>query len=789
MNKSRIIQKSLFVFLILSAVNMHISPAYAQIPGLTEAIIGGIVGTSVAARSASGPVKKGVAWSQDIYVSYFSDHLKKNSRAVPSEGDRRGFPVSAKTIHWVGESMYLDSPRPIKAVWVSPDGDSTVTKVTRFSGGTFRATLVNKKDLFSAHQGRWQIRILTASGQEVDRQNFYIGHADVDEESESVKNMREQLNLSKEDAVVVFSKREVIVQQQYGSLERLTKRIMILSDKGKEFAEVFIPVVQDVDHVTINYAYTIKPDGQVVDAREYGIQTFAKSYPDYSVFKFFSMTMPSLQKGSIVEYQILISSPIAKTDGMFFDSYSPRYRLPVIQSSYLLNVPKDMHLNYLQLNTKVDIKETSQGEDRKVYEFSSGPHASIEIEPFMPSPREVLGQVIITTAASWDDIARWWVNRIINKSKVTPDIQVYVDELIKGAVDTKEKIHRIYADVTKSIRYVGLDFGASIYDPADAASVFKNKYGDCKDQSMLLLAMLKAAGIDAHTALVSSGFGIQVQKDIPNVNEFNHVIVVAQDGDQKYFLDPTLKKYAFGTLPPWLENRYLLHIKDNQASFEFLPLSGHQINQTVTSIDLNFDDHLNVRGTAKIQWNGQENGDIRQYLYLLESNKQKEEFVDAVLKGVYSYAFRDSYEFKFEEDVDSPLVLQIAFHMDNWLLDAGGGNSLLQMYGGDVKVPDFVAKNRVFPVRLNSMDKQSMRITVKIPDRFDVEVPEPFALSNEYISNHVQYTYKDHLLQLDQELYNLKVDVPLDQIDSLRAAWEKISQANRKGVLLKPKKK
>lgn len=772
--------------LTLFLLPVSVSPGYAQIPGVTEAIIGGIVGASVTAASTS-PARKSAAWAQDMYTSFLCLQFKKG---VGRKLEQRGYPVTAKTVNWVGQSLYIDSPRPIKAVWMPPQADPIETRVFRAGGGAYRAVLNNRKDLFSKHAGRWEVKILTESGQEVDQQHFYVGLADVDKESKPIDEMKEQLDLSKKDAVIIFTKREVVVDDHYGSLTRLTKRIKLLTDKGKELVEVYIPFISGVETIYVNYAYTIKSSGEVVDATEYGIQNFAQSYPDYTAFRFFSMTLPSLQKGSILEYQILIASPHPKAEGMFLDHYTPRYLLPQIKSSYILNVLNTMNVKYLQLNTKVDVKEKPLGEDRTVYEFTSAEHAGIDVEPAMPSPREVLGEVVISTVSSWDDIAQWWMNLIKDKFEVTPEIQAYVDDLLKGATNNKEKIRRIYTDVSKNNRYVGLDFGSSVYEPADAASVFKNKYGDCKDQSMLLLAMLKAAGISAHTALASSGFGLRVQKDIPTLNEFNHVIVVAEDTDQKYFLDPTLKTYSLGVLPPWLENRYLLHIKDNKAFFEFVPLSGYKTNQTISDIDLNLDENLNVKGSMNVQWTGQKNGDIRWYLYQLESDKQKEEFVDAVLKGVYPYALRDSYELQFEDDFDKPFSLTINFHMDNWLLEAGGGNYLLHMFGGSIQVPDFVAKNRVFPVLLNSTDLQTVRIKLKIPGRFDVEIPPPFDLPrNDYLGNRVHYTYKDQLLQLEQEIFNLKVDVPLDQIDSLRADWEKISQFNRKGVLLKPKNK
>ncbi len=777
-------------FLLLSIAilgGILVSPVYAQFSSIASAIAG-VVASSLAVNANSNKSQESLPWSEDLYESHLVEHLKKDSGEIKFNGDQRGFSVTTKRIIWIGSSVFLKSSRPVQAMWVAPDGDPIVTKISRFNKKVYRADLVNKKELFKKHPGHWQVRIIAENKQELDRQNFYIGKADLVQESKPVVEAQEKLDLSGEDAVVVFSKREIVLLDDFSSAERLTRRMMLLSDKGKDLVEIYLPIFYGIDDVFINYAYTIKPDGEIVDAREYGIQNYAKEYPDYKAFQFFTMTMPSLQKGSILEFQILITSREPKAKGMFFDSYQPRRFLPVIKSSYSLNVPSDLNVRYLRFNTPVDVQEAPQEAGRKNYQFSMNLRPGVKPEPGMPSERESMGEVILSTSKSWDEIAQWWHGLIKDKSNVSAEIQSHVDDLIKNTVDVREKIRKINFDVADNIRYVGFNFGHSIYEPADATTVFKNKYGDCKDQSMLLLAMLKAAGINAHTALASSGLGLKVQTDIPTLSEFNHVIVVAEDRKEKYFLDPTLKQYPFGVLPAWLENRQIMHVKEGKAVFEDIPMSNYQSNRIDTAVNLEFDSKLNLHGTMVINWFGQSNGNIRQILYQLVSPKQKEEFVDTILKGIYSYARRDSYEFVSDENVDLPLTLKLSFHMHNWLLEAGAGQYLLHLYGGNIEVPSYLGKNRKFPVRVNESNKQSLHVSIKIPDNFDVEIPPSFDLAHEYQQNHVHYKFENHILTLDQEILNLKGDIPLDQIDSLRSAWESIAQANRKGVLLKPKK-
>ena len=62
----------------------------------------------------------------------------------------------------------------------------------------------------------------------------------------------------------------------------------------------------------------------------------------------------------------------------------------------------------------------------------------------------------------------------------------------------------IHEFVAKDIRYVAIEYGDSGYEPHHAKEVFVNRYGDCKDQAILLITMLKEAGIEAYPVLIGT---------------------------------------------------------------------------------------------------------------------------------------------------------------------------------------------------------------------------------------------------------------------------------------------
>jgi tetratricopeptide (TPR) repeat protein len=97
-----------------------------------------------------------------------------------------------------------------------------------------------------------------------------------------------------------------------------------------------------------------------------------------------------------------------------------------------------------------------------------------------------------------------------------------------------------------------------------AAEVLANRYGDCKDKTTLLEAMLEAVGLHASPALVN--LGADVDPEMPNPMQFDHAIAVLRIGGRDTWLDTTLGVGPFGYLMPQLRNTQALVIAKTAAT-------------------------------------------------------------------------------------------------------------------------------------------------------------------------------------------------------------------------------
>jgi len=116
------------------------------------------------------------------------------------------------------------------------------------------------------------------------------------------------------------------------------------------------------------------------------------------------------------------------------------------------------------------------------------------------------------------------------------------------AASTDEFVLRAMHFVQDEVRYVAIEVGMSRRRPTAPTTVFGRRYGDCKDKAALLVAMLRAGGVDARPALVSSTRGRTLDEWTPSMTAFDHAIVeVTTPSKGKYWIDPTLILQGGGT--------------------------------------------------------------------------------------------------------------------------------------------------------------------------------------------------------------------------------------------------
>jgi hypothetical protein len=188
-------------------------------------------------------------------------------------------------------------------------------------------------------------------------------------------------------------------------------------------------------------------------------------------------------------------------------------------------------------------QETHDGKTVYRWHYSA---ASVPEDPASLLAIDRVPRVFVSSLPDWDALGHTWARQVADKTALTPRIQALADDLTKGVDDRREQAKRLYDWVGTHIRWVGIQIGNGTIVPHSADEVLVNGYGDCKDQVMLMVALLHAKGIDAEPVLINLGNSYTLP-GAPVVAAFTHVITYLPEWG--LYADTTAGGAPFGTLP------------------------------------------------------------------------------------------------------------------------------------------------------------------------------------------------------------------------------------------------
>ena len=150
-----------------------------------------------------------------------------------------------------------------------------------------------------------------------------------------------------------------------------------------------------------------------------------------------------------------------------------------------------------------------------------------------------------------------------------PEMHRNILNSVQRIQNSEDQIEFIIASLIGRIRYFR-DWKAinGGYIPRSLSVIAKTGFGDCKDLSVSLSAVLRKIGFKAHVGFIHRGSWRHNHSDFefPNGGAFNHAIVRAEKAGKVYWLDPTNRvSYARGLFPD-IVDRPILVLKKSGAT-------------------------------------------------------------------------------------------------------------------------------------------------------------------------------------------------------------------------------
>lgn len=140
---------------------------------------------------------------------------------------------------------------------------------------------------------------------------------------------------------------------------------------------------------------------------------------------------------------------------------------------------------------------------------------------------------------NWRHVGQYFSKYYETPKTIPTELQKTATEIDSLYNGKEQKMRAALAYVQDEIRYLGIEIGAGGFVPRTPKQTLEQRFGDCKDMSLVLLTLLKKMKIEAVPILVNSETRGGVDEVIANHGAFDHVLVRADINGVYYYLDAT----------------------------------------------------------------------------------------------------------------------------------------------------------------------------------------------------------------------------------------------------------
>jgi hypothetical protein len=375
----------------------------------------------------------------------------------------------------------------------------------------------------------------------------------------------------------------------------------------------------------------------------------------------------------------------------------------------------------------------------------------------------------------WRAIGQWFTTLEANRPDPSPEITAHTQSLIAGAPDFYSKLSRITEYIQKNIRYFIVERGVGGYQANHAADIFRNRYGDCKDKTTLLISMLQVAGIHAVYMPVDSHRDV-VDPDEPSIQVGNHMITAieippdvqdprlkaiakANDGKRYLIFDPTNERTPVGNLPSYEQGSYGILASGASSQIIALPILDPDANGTEEKGSFALSADGTLTGSIDTSHIGPEGAYLRRILKKTDEKERREGFEKVIAESIPGVTL-DAFSFTQPDALDKPLEFHYKVTARQYSHQAGPLLLIRPRVVGSY-AEAFDDKPRTYPIDLDATGRWRDSFDITLPPGYVVdETPDPVNLDLDFASYHSSVSAKDNLLHYEREYVVRQVEIP-----------------------------
>jgi transglutaminase-like putative cysteine protease len=249
-----------------------------------------------------------------------------------------------------------------------------------------------------------------------------------------------------------------------------------------------------------------------------------------------------LRVGDIVDASYSIEGADPTLGGRFSEAVALAGGEPILELRQRVLIPRSRHVSLTNIGPEAEFPSPSVRDagDSVEYLWDLSHVRACLVEQDMPLSYQPFPVVEFSEFSSWQDVARLNATLFDVPLPASGSARAWAAAARVASTSDEDYILRAARFVQDEVRYVAIEQGMSRRRPADPATVFERRFGDCKDKTALLVALLRLGGVAARPVLVSTQRrGLDRWGPSPIV--FDHAIVrVTLGAGAERWIDPTI---------------------------------------------------------------------------------------------------------------------------------------------------------------------------------------------------------------------------------------------------------
>ena len=581
-------------------------------------------------------------------------------------------------------------------------------------------------------------------------------------------------------------------------------RIKILKEKGIAEANVEIPFYSNHNAESIvklkARTYNLDERGKikVTEVKKNSIYT-KKTDANYSKV---IITFPEVKAGSIIEYIYAVERETQESIRNWYFQGS----IPVRFSEYELIIPqifrfivKRSVIDTLEEKNEV-IDELINGAERVVQTKSIRCNyimrrlPGIKSEPFMGSPKDYmqrlefqLNQVYYNESKITDISLKW--EDVIKELMAHADFGMQLQSRIRTTyglieeagriADAETRMKFIYEFIRKTSRWNEDDH---IYTDKGITTAWATKTGNTADLNLLLVKLLRDAGLKASPVLFSTrDHGIPMPH-YPFLNQFNTLMAFVVANGKTFVLDATGKLNHYKLVPEKVVNTSGFIVEGEKGSWMEIE-AGKNKYKMRTAIQGEIDESGNMKGTALVTCY-----DYARVKKVKSWLNDKEHFRNEYLIKPYpTIHIEDIASSNLNAD-SLPFEQKIKF--TSTLNSSGGYRYFAVNLFSDLVINPFVADSRISDIDFGVQQEYSIFGSYTLPAGFAFE-GLPANVSMTTADNSIIFT---RTVQVESNLLNVRMTLDFkktfytaDSYPEFREFYKKLMDKLNEQVVIKKK--